>query len=42
MNEVTLSCPPDWTMYRTAARLDGKERFTAPLHHIDVGLLRSA
>lgn len=27
---------------RTAARLDGKERFTALLHHVDDGLLRSA
>ena len=27
---------------RTAARLNGKERFTALLHHVDVGLLRSA
>ena len=27
---------------RTAARLNRKERFTALLHHVDTGLLRSA
>jgi len=36
------SVSPGLDRVRTAARLDGKERFTALLHHVDVGLLRSA
>ncbi len=34
--------PPGLDRVRTAARLDGKERFTALLHHVDAGLLHSA
>ena len=33
---------PGLDRVRTAARLDGKERFTALLHHVDVELLHSA
>jgi RNA-directed DNA polymerase len=36
------SVSPGLDRVRTAARLDRKERFTALLHHVDVGLLRSA
>ena len=37
-----VSVPPGLDRVRTAARLDGKERFTALLHHVDVELLHSA
>jgi RNA-directed DNA polymerase len=37
-----VSVSPGLDRVRTAARLNGKERFTALLHHVDVGLLRSA
>jgi RNA-directed DNA polymerase len=37
-----VSVSPGLDRVQTAARLDGKERFTALLHHVDVGLLRSA
>src|ERR1700704_3370891 len=37
-----VSVPPGLDRVRTAARLDGKERFTALLHHVDAGLLHSA
>jgi hypothetical protein len=36
------SVSPGLDRVRTAARLDRKERFTALLHHVDVGLLLSA
>jgi hypothetical protein len=36
------SVSPGLDRVRTAARLDRKERFTALLHHVDAGLLRSA
>src|SRR5436190_835013 len=37
-----VSVPPGLDRVRTAARLDGKERFTALLHHVDAGLLHRA
>src|ERR1700732_5157059 len=37
-----VSVFPGLDRVRTAARLDGKERFTALLHHVDAGLLHSA
>src|SRR4051794_35228058 len=36
------SVSPGLDRVRTAARLNRKERFTALLHHVDAGLLRSA
>jgi RNA-directed DNA polymerase len=36
------SVSPGLDRVRTAARLDGKGRFTALLHHVDAGVLHSA
>jgi RNA-directed DNA polymerase len=37
-----VSVSPGLDRVRTAARLEAREQFTALLHHVDVGLLRSA